>query len=705
MQIKTFANGFAKASYATHLCWQASARAGVAGMRTAWRLIGLALLSYAIGDALQFVYEMSSANYPTPALSDIFFLAFYPLFLAGIVHFPWHHEDGSAPRTQALLDALTIAIGGGAVIWYFVLGPTAYSESGTLVANLVALAYPCGDLLLIAALARLWLTRKDRRLAWSLGLIAVGIAFYVVADLAYTSAILNAKYSGGTWLDSLWMLATVAFAFAALASPALGPEHDAEQIEEQGGRRRDPAGLMVGALPYLAAVVVFALLLQVHGGDPFFPNLSLTITAAVVGALLISREYVARRSLARAHARIAALATTDALTGLLNHRALAERIDRELERGRRYGRGCSLLFIDIDHFKGLNDTHGHGAGDAVLGELAELLRDSLRSVDTVGRWGGEEFVAVLPELDPDEALMAAERLRASVAAATFRPLEARMTVSIGTASQPRDGDGRAELLEAADRAMYAAKRLGRDRVFSADDPTAQAMQLGGASAVGAEQRLAEDAVDALTMLVDNRDSGTGRHAARVAALSASTAQAMGCTPAEVREVEMSGRLHDIGKVSIGDSVLRKPGRLTAQEWELMRQHPLIGADVVSRVPRLADLAPVIRSHHERFDGGGYPAGLAGEEIPLAARIISATDAFDAMTHDRPYRQALPPEEARRELRENAGTQFDPAVVDALEQLTASAGAPAPAAPDGSNRAPAGADRGQPYGVAGRLASA
>jgi diguanylate cyclase (GGDEF)-like protein len=185
----------------------------------------------------------------------------------------------------------------------------------------------------------------------------------------------------------------------------------------------------------------------------------------------------AHRELGAAHAELAALATTDPLTALPNHRALVSAIDLELARAERYGHGCALLFLDIDHFKELNDSCGHAAGDLALRELGELVSKALRSIDTLGRWGGEEFVVVLPEIHADRAMAIAERVRKMVAAHLFDvPTGTHLTVSVGVASYPRDGATRSELLDAADRAMYAAKWLGRNQAVNADDVVVRSIE-------------------------------------------------------------------------------------------------------------------------------------------------------------------------------------------------------------------------------------
>lgn len=655
------------AGLAAYASWRAGERAAAfPRMRWGWRLIAFSLVSYALGGAAQLVYELQG-ELPTPSIADFFYLGFYPLFLAGILRFPWGAE-GVRTRRQAVLDAATIAVGGGAIVWYLVLGPTAYADGGSLLANLIEASYPIGDLVLIGALARLWTaaatTAQVRRsLAW----LSVGVGLFVVGDVAYSWTALHSTYVGGGWLDLLWIAATIAFVLAPASQPVL---EDSADADPKGGQ--DDAGTRMTALPYLAVVVVFGLLIGTQAKDTFFPGLSLTLVATAIAGLVLARQFLAARDLTainselhQAHAELAALATTDPLTALPNHRALVGEMDRELARAIRYERPCSVLFIDIDYFKALNDGFGHAAGDTALRELAPVMEAALRKIDTLGRWGGEEFVAVLPEIGEEAAIVAAERVRVAVADHVFGVMsETHLTISIGTASYPRDGDTRGAMLEAADRAMYAAKRMGRNQVLAAGDPSVGALRtLGGADF---NEHATMGAVDMLATLIETSDRGIKDHVTRVAELAERVALSLGCSPEQAREIYFAAKLHDIGKVGVADSILRKPMRLNAEEWELMRKHPSIGANVVSRVGRLEGLAPIIHSHHERFDGGGYPEGLHGEEIPLEARIVSAADAFDAMTNDRPYRGRLTLEEAREELSLFSGTQFDPEVVAALE---------------------------------------
>jgi two-component system cell cycle response regulator len=391
-------------------------------------------------------------------------------------------------------------------------------------------------------------------------------------------------------------------------------------------------------------------------------------TAALHDTLRAAREEAraGESALAAANGRLRTMATTDLLTGLPNRTAVVVALDRELERAHRYSRSCALLLLDLDHFQGFNNAHGRQVGDVALREFAAVVRSSLRGVDTLGRWGDQEFVALLPETEPAEALAAAENLRHAVAAYLFAAGGGtRLTCSVGVAAYAQDGVDRAALVEAAERAVRAAKRLGRNQARAAHEPAVDA--LGGYGGARDEAALA-GTVEALSALVEARDHYAARHAQDVAALTLRLALVSGCVAADARRIAVAARLHDVGKVMVPDAVLQKPAALSDQEWALMRTHPDVGADVVSRAPALRALAPLIRAHHEHWDGGGYPRGLAGEDIPLGARIIAVANAYGAMTTDRPYRQALSPARALAELERRAGTSFDPAVVTALERV-------------------------------------
>ena len=382
---------------------------------------------------------------------------------------------------------------------------------------------------------------------------------------------------------------------------------------------------------------------------------------------------------------LASLATTDPLTGLANHRALVAAIDQELERSDRYGRPCALVFLDIDHFKRLNDQHGHAAGDTALQEIAGLAGGALRAIDTIGRWGGEEFVVLLPEAGEAEGLATAERLRRAVAGHAFTAAGGiRLTCSIGVATYPADAPSRSDLMIAADRAMYAAKRLGRNLSFAAAHPAVPAMWMGSDSPErAAGDAMLSETVEALALLVEARDNYTGMHAGSVSDLALRLALELGCDAEQVRLIVAGGRLHDVGKVAVPDAILGKPGPLDDAEWQVMRTHPEVGAEIVARIPSLRDVAETIRTHHERWDGAGYPQGLAGEAIPLGGRILAVADAYHAIISGRPYQDARSSALALAEIDRCAGGQFDPAVVAALQRIVIPGRVPDPALASGA----------------------
>jgi diguanylate cyclase (GGDEF)-like protein/PAS domain S-box-containing protein len=349
---------------------------------------------------------------------------------------------------------------------------------------------------------------------------------------------------------------------------------------------------------------------------------------------------------------------TDSLTGLFNRRHFAEQLGSALE-STRPGQSLGLLLLDIDHFKRTNDTYGHAAGDAVLREVGRQLAAVVRSGDIVARIGGEELAVVMPGGGKPDVLRAAgERVRVLVASATVTHdgSEVPFTVSVGAASST-DATTADKLLAAADRAMYAAKRRGRDRVclFSelvGDDFLAE---------VPEAVRIAE----ALALTVSVREGMPALHNQQVAELAAAIAVELDLSAQAVLRCQVSGWLHDIGKTAIPDAILAKPGALTEDEWAQMRRHPEIGEAIVKRIAGLADAAPGVRHHHERFDGTGYPDRLAGEEISLEARVVAVSDAYSAITSRRPYQRERSRDEAIEELRASAGGHLDPSVVDAL----------------------------------------
>ncbi|GAC1566770.1 MAG: hypothetical protein NVS3B14_10680 [Ktedonobacteraceae bacterium] len=374
------------------------------------------------------------------------------------------------------------------------------------------------------------------------------------------------------------------------------------------------------------------------------------------------------RKLSEANTRLKALATTDPLTGLSNHRSLIAALEHELARAYRYHHQCSILFLDLDHFKAINDNYGHGVGDSIMRDFASQVLANMRETDLLGRWGGEEFLVILPEPGTQEAWQISERVRTTVASHAFTMGGGMsLTCSIGIATFPDDAGDRDGLVTCSDQAMYAAKRLGRNQVRAASDPAALAFSINNHAQGSREEMALLGTVEALTALVEAHDQYTGQHTRRVAKLATQVALAFGLDTTEARMIGLAGRLHDVGKIGIPDSVLQKPERLNEEEHAYILEHPIVSADVISQVPSLRALVPMIRAHHEHWDGSGYPDGLAGEAIPLGARIVAVVDAYDAIITERHYQPAHDTVWAFNELRRCAGTQFDPEIVRTLEE--------------------------------------
>jgi diguanylate cyclase (GGDEF)-like protein len=353
--------------------------------------------------------------------------------------------------------------------------------------------------------------------------------------------------------------------------------------------------------------------------------------------------------------QLQAAARTDALTGLLNHGAMRDRISEEIARADRDGTPLSLVILDLDDFKRVNDVRGHQAGDDLLRRVAALLRAELRPYDVVARYGGDEFVLLLPGSDATSAEAVAER----VSAAVLTGLEGACSLGV---AEWRAGLDVSELLEHADRALLVAKRTGKGRVAVANFDVEQEVARLHA------QRGSPAAVEALAAAIEERDGYTSRHSVEVVHLARGVAMLLGLPATQVDRIGQAALLHDVGKLSVPPDILRRAGPLSAAEWQVIREHPAAGERILLRIPELAPIAPLVRHEHERWDGTGYPDGLRGTQIPIGSRIVLACDAYQAMIVARPYRPARSPAEAVAELRRGAGTQFDPDVVEALLDL-------------------------------------
>jgi diguanylate cyclase (GGDEF)-like protein len=346
-------------------------------------------------------------------------------------------------------------------------------------------------------------------------------------------------------------------------------------------------------------------------------------------------------------------AETDGLTGLLNHRAGFETLDRELAAAKKLDEPLSIIILDLDDFKLFNDTHGHLTGDRVLVEVSNALKESCRARDYVARYGGDEFLLILPGTNHELAAQVADRLLRRMERAIVRvgSLELPIRTSVGLATYPRDASNRQELIAYGDAAMYSAKELGGGQLGTVQKAT-RSLEV---TVFGA--------LSGLVRAVDRKDRYTKDHSDMVAEFAVRIGNYLRLTEAEINALEIAGLLHDVGKIAVPDSILRKPGRLTPDEEAMIRQHVVFSELMIKGVPNLDLVLQAVGHHHERWDGLGYPYNKSGDEIPLLGRILALADALAAMTHDRPYRKGRTLEQALTELRKGAGTQFDPDLVD------------------------------------------
>jgi len=350
------------------------------------------------------------------------------------------------------------------------------------------------------------------------------------------------------------------------------------------------------------------------------------------------------------------LALTDPLTGLGNHRHFHERLQRELARAEDTGRVMSLCLLDVDDFKRINDRFGHPAGDRALAQVATRLRQGGEAF----RLGGDEFALLLPGSDETAALAAAQSIVKRISEWSIGEAGV-ITVSAGVAAFPQHAHERDSLIRLADAALYWAKENGKNqvRIAGADDLSDLDALAGGADRVARFRAAA-----ALARAVDARDVYTGSHSERVAAIAGAIAERLGLPAPEVELTRVAGSLHDLGKLAIPEEILQKPAELTTAEWLVVQRHPQIGHRMLEGLGA-SPVAEWVLHHHERWDGSGYPDGLAGDDIPLGSRIVFVADAFDAMTFGRLYRSPLDRDEALAEIERCAGGQFDPQVVRAL----------------------------------------
>ena len=568
--------------------------------------------AFALGELYYTLFFSGADDVPFPSPADALYLSFAPCVYVGLV-LVLRRRAGALPWTLSLdgiVGGLAVAAAGASVALDSIVSRT----SGDVATVATNLAYPLADLLLLGLVAGLLVVTGGRPgRMWTL--TGAALALFAVADAIYLYEVAAGRYVESTLLDVCWPAGLALLAFAAW----------------QPVRRLDASALEAGAGAVAMPVAAGMLGIAVMAWDHFHPvsTVALLLTTACLTSVVV-RLLLSVRDHTRMLRDSREQAVTDPLTGLGNRRALGLALERALagERGAEH----VLALYDLDGFKRYNDAFGHLAGDALLQRLGRRLTEAT-GAGAAFRMGGDEFCVLVPHRP------------ASLAAATLALAEHgdsfSVTASHGAVVVPREAATLSDALRLADRRMYAAKR-------------------GGGRATTSRQL-----ESALLRALHERDGDLRRHVDWVSSLARTTAAALGLNEAACEEVRQAAALHDIGKVAIPEAILAKPGPLDPGEWACIQRHTIIGERILAEAEDLRGVARIVRSSHERWDGGGYPDGLAGAEIPVGARIVMVCDAYDAMTSDRPYRRARSADEARAELERHAGSQFDPAVVRAF----------------------------------------
>lgn len=348
------------------------------------------------------------------------------------------------------------------------------------------------------------------------------------------------------------------------------------------------------------------------------------------------------------------LAIKDGLTNLFNHRSFQGILESYIDKANKENKEVSLLFMDIDNFKNYNDVNGHQKGDLLLMKIGEILKKTVGDLGMVARYGGEEFAVILYNQDEKEALNLGEIIRQNIQDSYFDGQEHQpnkyITVSIGVSTYPRVAKDKEELIELADNALYRAKSFNKNRVE-------RYYNILDEIDFNIDKKSLESIASMLNS-INMKDKYTYGHSERVVIYAKKFATYLQLKEKDKKDLLLGAYLHDIGKLEISKELLTKRDKLSDSEFNILRQHPTLGVDLVSDIKEFGDVIPIIKHHHEKFDGTGYPSKLKGDEIPYLARVLTIIDSFDAMTSKRPYNSSKSYSEAIEEIERCSGSHFD-----------------------------------------------
>ncbi|HEX8628446.1 MAG TPA: diguanylate cyclase [Catenuloplanes sp.] len=635
-----------------------AARRAQGPARAMWRILAVANTAWLVAELVRFGYPLlgDGGRPPFPSWVDALSLTAVSLAIPAIL-LGFRHA-GSLRQVRGLLDAGLIVTAIAAVGWHLLIAPRLSGPADPGV--FVTAAYPLLDLVLLACLVSVGVA-GHRMVPYSVLLVGLAYCFAAASGAMLNYLVATGQPGNSGWGSLGWQAQAVLLCLAALVS--LRHHEDPATVQ-----KLDRGFTVLPVL--LAAAASVSLVLVDRSATGAVQSSTLILSGVLLGGLLLRQVLFGwdrdrrTRHLQSALDQQEKAAVTDGLTTLYNRRFLLEMLKLEADRSSRAQRPLSLAVIDLDHFKRVNDTHGHPVGDLVLVQAANQIRQVSRSSDIVARYGGEEFVILLPDTDETEAFELGERIRRALHRTPLRSPrgdDIRMTGSVGVATarvDPGTGMLNTERLVAeADRALYQAKAQGRDRTIVAGRLNADE----GASTVALPY--------ALLWIADRIDSALGshEHSTAVERWTRLLGRRLGLNGAALGRLAAAGRLHDIGKATVDEAILRKAGQLEPEEWDQLRCHCEEGGRLLRDLGH-SDLAPLVEAHHERYDGSGYPHGMAGRTIPFESRIIAVCDSWAAMRVNRAYATAKTVAEARREIEKGRGTQFDPEIADAFLAL-------------------------------------
>jgi len=649
-------------SAAALACWLAYRR-GTGPERPFWLLLVAINLLTMVSQvwAAAYLFDSSAAVPSMPSFADFlnFIAACCFLALAGRTVTKSRWTPSSAIRH--VLDATSIGVVVYAALALAYVTPL-YAGAGIVDTSTIAVsaAYPLAGVAIGAMSVMTYLSHRGRLWApWEM-LVTTSLSVYAVALLVWPVFMITADYVAlnlSAILYSLFFLAGHYLMFSAAVVRLGYPGEWSVRRAATNGRAHHAYLAVIAPLIVLVATLVLAYRVWEGTGTPSTDAIALGCSVTLI-ILLAARS----SAVVFENAQLQELAVTDGLTGLLDQRQFVVMAADQVQVAQRYGDPVGLIVLDLDSLSSLNSRHGNHAGDSHLRSVAETLARYARPGDTAFRSGDDEFALLMPDSTAVETTRVAEAIRFAIASSDAGSPR-RVTASIGVAVFPEDALDHHQLLHRAEAAAYYSKTHGKNQVTRYDasrefDPGPKAR----AERLQSESRLST--VRALAAAVDARDPATQFHSRNVARLCVVLGRELGLSRPHIEQVETAALLHDIGKIGVSDVILRKAGRLTASERAEVQQHATLSERILAGT-NLKEILPWILSHHERWDGAGYPAGLVGSQIPFEARMLAVCDAYDAMTSDRPYRSALSPAAALQEMDLNMGTQFDPVIAEAF----------------------------------------